>query len=195
MINKMKGIFFDLDGTLVDSNLNFSKIKEEIGISHDQMILEYIEKLTDKKEIERAREIVHRHELIGAESSTLLPGVKEFLEELNSLNIYTSIITRNSKAVAELTVKKHDLNFSYVISRDDFPPKPDPSSLNFLLNEFKLTPDISCYIGDYIFDLQTAKNAHVKAGLFINEKNQQFIEHSDFSFSCYFNLREQLLAL
>mgnify|MGYP003664490825 CR=1 FL=1 len=191
-MKNLKGIFFDLDGTLVDSKLNFTLIKEEIGINQDQAILEYIDTLEDQDQIKSALDIVAFHEEQGALNSVIIPGVSEFLEILTMKGIPTAIITRNSKSVALKTVEMHALPFEHIITREDFPPKPDPSSLNHLLELYKLQPNECCYIGDYIFDLQAAKNAKVKAGLFLNEKNAQFKKDSDFSFTCFFELQKLL---
>lgn len=196
-IKNFKGIFFDLDGTLVDSKLNFQAMKEEIGMPIDHSILEYIDTLKTEAEKKRALDIVHQHELKGAKESELISGVQEFLELLKVKNIKTGILTRNSKECALISIEKHKLSFEHILSRDDFPPKPDPSALNFLKESYNLKDEECCYIGDYIFDIQAAKNAGMSAGLFLNSKNSSYIEEAwpaeaDFVFESYSSISSLL---
>lgn len=179
-IKNFKGIFFDLDGTLVDSKLNFQAMKEQIGMPIDHSILEYVDTLNDEVEKKKALDIVHQHELRGAQDSLIIEGVVDFLTEIKKRQINTGILTRNSKQCAMIAINKHGLEFEHIITRDDFPPKPDPSALFFLRDIYGLDSKDCCYIGDYIFDIQTAKNAGMSAGLFLNGKNNSFIAEADF---------------
>ncbi len=187
-IKKFKAIFFDLDGTLVDSKLDFKAMKLEIGMPLNHSILEYVDTLNDEDEKKKALDIVHQHELQGAQESLIIDGVVDFLTEIKKRKIKTGILTRNSKQCAMIAIDKHGLEFEHIITRDDFPPKPDPSALFFLRDSYGLDSKDCCYIGDYIFDIQTAKNAGMSAGLFLNEKNSSFIDQSDFHFKCFRDL-------
>ncbi len=185
MRNKFKAIYFDLDGTLVDSGLNFSNMKRDLGFPEDCNILEYIETLEDKLEYKRACQIIHEHEQTGAENSTLLPGVNELLKYINDAKIPTGIITRNSCEVAKLTLDMHKLDFEHIITRDNFAAKPAPDSLNYLCELHKINPESAIYIGDYLYDIQTAKNANVQAGLYLNDANHVLKPEADIIIDCY----------
>ena len=75
------GLVFDMDGTLVDSGLDFQLIRREMGIADRQPILEAIQQMSPG-EADRCREILARHERAGAERATLMPGVTDFLAEV-----------------------------------------------------------------------------------------------------------------
>ena len=182
---KFKAVYFDLDGTLIDSKLNFDAMREDLNFPEEAPILEEIEKLSSPEQKARCLKIVHEHEKKGAENSLLIPGVRDLINWLNLNNIASGILTRNSKFCAEYMLKKHHLHFEHVITRDDCHPKPDPAGLLKLATIHQLSPDVCLYVGDYKFDLETAKNAGMSSALFAPNPLEEFEPLADFVFSNY----------
>lgn len=189
---KYKAIIFDMDGTIVDSKLDFKQIKEEIKMPIDQGILEYIENLKDESEIIRANEIVHKHELKGANESEIMRDFLLFYKKLKSKKIPIALLTRNSKVVTKITLNKHNLEFDVVLTRDCAKAKPDPDGLYIICNQFNIKPSDALYIGDYLYDLQTAKNAGMDSGLIITEGNSEFEVKANIAFTNYSELIKKL---
>ena len=77
----VKGVIFDLDGTLIKSPLNFKMIKEKIGCPEEKPVLEYINSLKEE-EGERASRILISSEINAAEKSKLYPEVREVINYL-----------------------------------------------------------------------------------------------------------------
>src|SRR3990170_4622898 len=98
----LRGVIFDLDGTLVDSGLDFERMRREMGLAAGLPLLESIEKLSDV-EAARCWEVLERHELAGARRATLYPGVRDFLDELDRRGMRRAVFTRNSRAPTALT--------------------------------------------------------------------------------------------
>ncbi len=116
----LKGIIFDLDGTLVDSRLDFDRMREEIGILNGQPVLEFVEGLPEGYEKTRCWEILLRHEYRGANEATVIPGISELLEKLSRLKIQQGILTRNRMGPTKLALERLSLNsFSQIITRDE----------------------------------------------------------------------------
>lgn len=182
---KIQGFIFDMDGTIVDSKLNFDQIRQKCKIPNQEPILEYLEKSTDQNFIKQALKIVHEYELKGAQESILIRDFKEFYLHLKKQEIPMAILTRNSKEVTDFTLKKHNLDFDIVLTRDCCKPKPDPEGLNLIQDEWNIPKENLIYIGDYLFDLQTAKNAGIKSALILNDQNSYFKESSDIHFLKY----------
>ena len=67
------GVIFDLDGTLVSSELDFSLIKAQIGCPCEQDLLGFIAQLPSAYMREEAMNIVHQHELLDAQHATIYP--------------------------------------------------------------------------------------------------------------------------
>ena len=182
---KFKGVFFDLDGTLVDSYLNFDAIRAELNFPKGAPILEEIEKLTSLDDQNACHEVVHKHEWEGAEKSTLIPGVRDLVQWLNDRNIPTGVLTRNSQICAAHMLEKHQLNFAHLFTREDCLPKPHPEGLLKLASIYELQPEHCLYVGDYKFDLETAKNAGMQSALFTQNLNASFVGQANFVFSDY----------
>ncbi len=161
----VRGVIFDLDGTLVDSGLDFDLMRREMGFSHGRPILETIESLPEH-EAERCRAILARHEWAGATAATLMPGVAEFLAELHTRGIRRAVFTRNARAVAQATLDRLSLDFDTLVAREDAPAKPDPTAVWRICEEWRIAPSDAALIGDYHFDIEAGRRAGVRTVLF-----------------------------
>ena len=101
----IRGIIFDLDGTLVDSGLDFEQMRGEMGLPAGMPILEGIKGLPES-EAEKCRRILHEHEWAGYERGTLLPGASELLRAVGARNLPVGIVTRNSRDVSLSTLAR-----------------------------------------------------------------------------------------
>ena len=70
----MRGVIYDLDGTLMDSRLDFDAMRDEMGLPPGQPILETLETLESDLR-QRCDEILKRHESKGADLAAPFDGV------------------------------------------------------------------------------------------------------------------------
>src|SRR5689334_1587307 len=98
----IRGVIFDLDGTLVNSGLDFAAMRREMGLGGGLPLLEAIAELPDD-DARRCWEILDAHERAGAERATLIPGVVDFLDELHEHGIKRAILTRNARTTTQAT--------------------------------------------------------------------------------------------
>lgn len=164
--SKVKGIIFDLDDTLVKTSLDFGLLKKQIDCPSDADILTYIDELSCPNQQKLAANIVLQHELDDARSSKWMPGAKEFVQAAAQEGLPLAIVTRNCKAATELKVKQNAIPIECIITREDAPPKPDPTALLIIAAQWQMTPSDLAYIGDYIYDIQAAHNGQLQAWLF-----------------------------
>src|SRR5215211_479337 len=116
----IKGIVFDLDGTLVDSRLDFDAMRREMDLPPDMPILEGLARL-NAEHAGRCRTILQRHEFEGAQRAALLPGVSELLAAIEARGIRRAIATRNSRSITAATLAKVGVEFELVFTRDEGP--------------------------------------------------------------------------
>lgn len=159
-------MIFDLDGTLVDSQLDFAAMRRDLRISSELGILESIAAIQNSKEQQRLLGIVHSHEMAGASRATPISGANELLRMLKPRDIKTAIFTRNSKLVTERSLQCLDVEIPLIVAREDAPPKPDPAGLLLILDKWKFSADEVLFVGDYLYDLEAGKRAGIQTLLF-----------------------------
>ena len=161
-----QGVIFDLDNTLVSSDLDFKKIRSEIGCADHIDLLTHIENLP-VSQAKLAMDVVLKHEHQDAESAEILPGVNACLEQLANSGIKMAVVTRNCLHAAHLKLDKTNLQFDIVLTRDDAPAKPDPTALLHVAKQWQLDPSQCIYIGDFLYDIQAATNAKMDSCLYV----------------------------
>lgn len=127
MLNNIKGVIFDLDGTLVDSMGVWAKIdvdylnnlghevpnnlKEEITHLGFKEVAKYFKKRFNIADSEE--EIMKTwHDMAYIEykeNIKLKPGAREFLEQLKESNIKIGLATSNSYPLLEVSLKSNDI--------------------------------------------------------------------------------------
>jgi len=176
---KFRGVIFDLDGVLVKSHLDFKLMRREIfGFDFNEPLLEKIKKISNPTKKDRAWKILERYEREAALTSELNEGIPLLLEVLNKKNIKSSVVTRNSKESVDITNDRFKLNFNFIVTRDDAPPKPAKEPVLLSCKKMGLKPKDVMFIGDYEFDMVSGKGAGTTTVLLKNSK-QPFSQNAD----------------
>jgi HAD superfamily hydrolase (TIGR01509 family) len=193
ILRHLRGIIFDLDGTLVDSHLDFAAMRRETGFPPGIGLLEHLATLDDPAEREHATAIIYRHEMAGAAMATWMPGARELLERLVARVMPVGIVTRNSRAAVTATARKLALPDVPLVTREEVPPKPDPAGLLTLARRWQLPPAELGYVGDFLYDLQAASNAGMPGILYASDKNLDYAWRADHVFRHFDELGQMLL--
>jgi HAD superfamily hydrolase (TIGR01509 family) len=159
------GVIFDLDGTLVDSGLDFDQMRREMRLPARQPILEAIARLPHA-ETRRCLEILDRHEREGAARATPMPGSEWLLSLLAQRGLRRAVLTRNSRHAALACLKHFATGFDDLVAREDAPPKPHPLGILKICQRWQLEPRQVAMIGDYRFDLEAASAAGARSVLY-----------------------------
>lgn len=179
----MKGVIFDFDGTLVSLSIDFKKIKERILKEAEKYKLKLSEKslpiLEFLDEVKRlngrkgrdfyftAHRILKEEELLAAERTYPGKVTLNLLRKLKRKEIKIGIITRNCREAVEGVIKRFNIPYDVLLTRDDVKKvKPDVSHIKMCLKLLGLQKEDVILVGDHIFDVKAGKNAGItSAGL------------------------------
>lgn len=157
----VRGIIFDLDGTLVDSHLDFDAIRHELRLPKGTPILEALDCMPEQR-ARRCRAVLRRYEMEAAEKATLQDGVEQFLQSLDECGIQRAVVTRNRGDAARRTLQRLGLSFEIIIAREDGPVKPDPWAIHHICSSWNIPPQDALVIGDFHFDIEAGHRAGAK---------------------------------
>lgn len=155
----IKAVVFDLDNTLVTSNIDFQKLRDELECPVGKDVLTHVDETICQHERRQRVNTILRHEIDDAKSSTLMKGARSLTNWLSEQKMPFGIITRNCREAAQKKILSHGLHIEELITREDFPAKPDPASLFHLMRKWCLQQNNVLYVGDHEYDVLTAKNA------------------------------------
>ncbi|NTK78267.1 HAD-IA family hydrolase [Enterococcus faecium] len=177
----MKNYIWDFDGTLFDTypamvdgawqalkDFGISMDKKEIYFKMKKYSTSYLinESNLNAREF---NELFHRYEKESTEVSRPFPETKQVLEMLKDNGDRHFILTHRLTESTWGLLKEHRLAhlIEEVVGIDqDFPRKPDPASLNYLIDTFHLERTDTMMIGDRRLDIEAGKNAGVATCLY-----------------------------
>lgn len=162
---RIRGVIFDLDGTLVDSRLDFDQMRREMGLPPGQPVLEALVQLAGD-EARRCWAILQRHEAAGARRATLIPGADELLLRLAARGIRCGVFTRNSRRLTREVLGRLGLTVEPVVCREDGPVKPDPAGVLAICRGWGLGTREVLVVGDFRFDIEAGRRAGARTALF-----------------------------
>ncbi|MFZ0830152.1 MAG: HAD family hydrolase [Thermoplasmata archaeon] len=202
------GIVFDLDGTLVDSQHDFPKLRktvvrlaEKYGVPPGRLsITETVPRLIrDALAILEAGSLpegqVFRfeaevNEMIDTIEMEALPRTKPalnagpVLKALTEQGFRLGLLTRSSDHFARSALFKTELApyFPFLRSRSSpGPVKPSPEALRLLLKTMGIPPERAVLVGDQLLDCECAVGARVKFyGVLLPPKDPLFVELDKF---------------
>lgn len=156
--NKLLGVIFDLDNTLVSSTLNFDSIRASLGCEKCIDLLDFVNGLPAQQQLE-ANELLVEYEINDALNASKLAGTDELLALLSSLELPCAIVTRNCRQAAVVKIQNNNIDIATLLTREDHKAKPAPDALLHLAKLWQIAPENLLYVGDYLYDLQAAENA------------------------------------
>jgi HAD superfamily hydrolase (TIGR01509 family) len=188
-LNQIRGIVFDLDGTLVSSTLDFNQIRLDLDCPPGEDVLSFVEALSPQERA-KAEAIIHQHEVDDAEQSEWLPGAKAFVDQCLELGVPLAILTRNSEFASKKKISKNNIPISLLFTRENSLPKPDPSALNEIAKLFSLPNHSIMMVGDYKYDLEAGRNAKMSTCLVNCEGEPDYLHLADHRYSSFIHLHE-----
>lgn len=172
-----KNFIWDFDGTLYDTypvmlDSIMQSLKQDFEINGDRKRIYYLLKSESSKAVAQEYGLdfdlfttaFKKIENQDPRQSLPFAGTIEVLETIRNQHGRNFILThRTLKSTETMLVQDgfHDLITEIVGSDQDFPRKPDPTSLNYFLNKYGMDPNETVMVGDRKLDIEAGKNAGV----------------------------------
>jgi len=180
-LSNIRALIFDLDGTLIDSERDLvdatNAMLRELGRPElpPATISSYIghgaAKLcasalgpgaTTDQQVEALQIFLRHYEAHKLDYTRAYPGVLEALKGFSQANIPMAVLTNKPAQMSVQILEGLGIAqyFLVVYGGDSFAAKkPDPAGVHKILEEFKVSPPNTLFIGDSEVDVQTARNA------------------------------------
>lgn len=160
------GFLLDWDGVIAETKLDFSGIREKYYGGRRAMLLEDAWTLAPDARRAMLKELMAL-EMAGAEGAEPVPGAFELLKWLNKNDIPYCILSRNCLDVIRRGAEVIGLELPpQTWGRDNMEwVKPDPRALLAAAAAIGAEPRRCVYVGDFLYDLQGARRAGMRAVL------------------------------
>ena len=177
----IKGIIFDLDGTLVRLPIRYNIIFDKLKILFDTkdefkpLIPKILTKANNNANlIQQAFDLICDEETIAANNFEIIDNAIEILDHFKNKNISLGLVTMQCKKATKLVLDSMNISnhFSSMITRDDSHERTIQikKSVEFL----SLSPQEIVVIGDRIHDINSAKQIGCSAILSNKNKLDSF---------------------
>ena len=181
---------FDLDGTIVDFNIDFNAARAEVVhlltkqslpssiLSVNESVFVTLRKAKRRmKENGKAEQefvklkekviaVVERYESEAAQKTNLIPGILETLKTLREMKLKIALFTANGEKSTNHILRRFRLRqfFDAIITRESvLAVKPDPVHLEAALKALKIGPEEAIVVGDSVRDMECARRLEVLA--------------------------------
>lgn len=193
-------MLFDMDGTLVETNIDFPLMKREMlalsekyGISAAELqgldilavvdfVVARLKDLSGEDEAVRARqeafEKLEQIELAHCHDARPIHGAVELLSALRDDGIRVAIVTRNCRSAVRLSLEKAGISADVLLTRDDVrKTKPHPEHLHMALDMLGVRPDEALMVGDHWMDVRGGRAAGMRTvGFLRSERPDDFFD-------------------
>lgn len=192
MTQPIQAVFFDLDGTLIDTAPDFVRIiqqmcadegrpapseaaiREQVSAGARAMVqLMFAEQLgqicdDDPQLLSRRQAFLDRYEIDVCVDSQVFEGLEVLLEKLEAYHIPWGIVTNKPRYLAENLLDKLNLSSrcGVLVCPDDVKnPKPNPEPLYLACQKIGVEPLACIYIGDHRRDIEAGRAAGMQTAI------------------------------
>ncbi len=174
----IKGVLFDLDGTLVHLPTDYKIIQEKLKniFQTDEQFSPLIPSIItkangDKSKINESFEIICDQEMIAIQNLESIQGVNDIIGFLKTKNCLLCLVTMQCRKAAMEILNKLGITdfFSNILTRDESYDRFE--QIQRTLEKMKLNPEQILVIGDTIYDMECAKKAGCQY-ILLSDKNE-----------------------
>jgi len=179
-MRRFDAVIFDMDGTMVESLLDFGAIRDELGIPRSEGIIETIAEMPGPRR-RRAERVLLERELAGARRTRLAPGASATLRAVRAAGLRTALLTRNAEPAMRIILERFDLRFDLAWSRELHSAKPKPDGVLDACARLGVPPGRTVSVGDFRYDVEAARSAGAVSVLLVPGEPPDFADRADYT--------------
>jgi len=171
-MKELKAVIFDLDGTLVDVPYDWISIREKLGVQGAPILL-YISTLEEPEKAEKQR-LLEKFEEEATAKAVLKEGVPQLMGFLEKRGIKKVLVTNNSRKNVLNILKRFNLDFDYILTRESGLWKPSGAPFLAALKKLGIEKEECCVVGDSPFDIEAAEEAGIDQVFILSQNREKF---------------------
>mmetsp|Transcript_11841 Transcript_11841/g.13771 ORF Transcript_11841/g.13771 Transcript_11841/m.13771 type:complete len:238 (-) Transcript_11841:1041-1754(-) len=169
--HRIKGVIFDMDGTLTVPVLDFAEMRRRVGVKEGDIL--HVISSWPEEEKAAALSTIETIEAEALEKTELMPHLESLCAFLDSKSVKRGLVTRN---VQNSIDHFHNLfplpAFSPALGREFEPCKPDPAAILHICEKWDIPPEECVVVGDSLkHDVIAGKKAGAKTILLDSGSN------------------------
>ena len=157
-MSDFQAVIFDMDGTIIESLLDFKAIRAEWGIAKSDGIIEAIEAMAPHRS-RRCGEMLVAREIAAARNAVAIEGAVETVRAVRDAGLKTALLTRNAQQAMEIVLERLDFSFDLTWSRQRGAIKPQPDGVLAACRMLGVRPASTVSVGDFRYDIEAANAA------------------------------------
>jgi 2-phosphoglycolate phosphatase len=183
---EIKGVLFDLDGTLIDSKKDIAAAANAARIHFGMPALpletvlgyigwgiEHLNRQTletdEPAKLAEGLEVLKSHYREHCVDQTIIfPGTRELLDNLKSQSLKIGLVSNKPHEFTLMTLEKLGLQPYFQVALGEGPlahKKPHPEPLLTALKQMGIPPEEAIMIGDSTVDVEAARAAGMRVGI------------------------------
>ena len=184
---RYKAVCFDMDGTLLDTKVDYQKMSDlifdemvAIGVPEDvidrregykfniESGVNYMASVGRLDEVyaigDKIAKVARDTEMERVDEAKPFPKATFLLEKIHEMGLKTGLLTRGCREYAEAAVKICHVDdlLDGIVARDDYPEseaKPSPKAMEHMAEILSVKPEEILFFGDHVFDYHCARDA------------------------------------
>jgi hydrogenase expression/formation protein HypE len=161
VMDGVRAVIFDMDGTLVDSTYDWPAIRRALKVSGSSII----DELNGLPEPERSARWAELEEIESraTDLAAVHAGAAELLDLLDAKGLSTALVTNNNEANTRRLLDRFGLRFTVVMTRDSGLWKPSGAPVAEAARRLEVPADRCLGVGDSHYDILAARDAGLRA--------------------------------
>jgi len=171
-MKELKAVIFDLDGTLVDVPYDWVSIRKKLGVQGAPILL-YISTLKEPEKTEKQR-LLEKFEEEATAKAVLKEGIPQLMGFLEKRGVKKVLVTNNSRKNVLNILKRFNLDFDYILTRESGLWKPSGAPFLAALKKLGIEKEECCVVGDSPFDIKAAEEAGIDQVFILSQDKEKF---------------------